>query len=278
MARWFGADRNTPLIAPVDVGIANVNYALHNPKAGLRGAATLIADGHTILWNKARLEGIASMRALGRTDCTNEVNLPSVDWTPLEADLCTQAVSRLLYQFRNSPVLVQLTCLLNKQMQDLYDVTLDVMRKCEIVNAVGVQLDVMGRRVGCTRLPSSLSDDQYRFKLVAKIFKNHVLYCSPTEIQHYFATAQQRKISVVTVGPMEVDLYVSTCVGETLINELLTFTDTAQCDGVATTPWAATLNVRHVIVMPTGKAFMSDIGNGHEVDRGRAAVISGATI
>lgn len=89
--------------------------------------------------------------------------------TPI-TDHIAQVVGNLLWQFRDSPKLVELVSLFAAEIQDLEDLYNDLITERYLDNAAGVQLDLYGKIVGWSR--QGFVDDDYRKLLKVAILIN----------------------------------------------------------------------------------------------------------
>lgn len=96
------------------------------------------------------------------------MSAPVVDYVPSWA---ARLQSRLYKQFKNDPSWnLWCTDILGPQFQDLEDAAQGLLALLNIAEAVGAQLDLIGRLVGQPR--AGLDDDTYRFYLQARIAAN----------------------------------------------------------------------------------------------------------
>ena len=156
-----------------------------------------------------------------------------VSFERLKQSLEKRGRSRLLWQFRNSPVLNQLIKEMSAQMQDAYDAAIDTLEKRTIAKATGVNLEILGTIVGQERVGNNLeyhayfhpdkpgwsadqapawvtgvpllgyrvaSDDSYRKLILAKIFKNHCLAGSAAENRYCAEFIANTHVSFVKIG------------------------------------------------------------------------------
>lgn len=98
-----------------------------------------------------------------------------VSFDRLKQDLKARGISRLLWQFRRSPVIRQVVERLSEQLQDTYDATFEILEGRTLAKAEGVNLDILGYLVGQPRQFGDVqaTDYNYRRFILAKILKNH---------------------------------------------------------------------------------------------------------
>lgn len=85
-------------------------------------------------------------------------------------DVAGDAQSKLLYQDKNAASLAAFINAFVSPMQAIEDMFYDLLMNRSLANAVGAQLDGIGRIVGETR--KGLSDDTYRIRLKVRILVN----------------------------------------------------------------------------------------------------------
>lgn len=196
-------------------------------------------------------------------------------------NLQERAFSRLLLQFRGSSVLKNLLDAIVKEVQELQNSAEQVIAGRTAAEAVGEQLDALGRIVGQPRegvtysesiwfapdiaaqnvdiafswVPGgylfgcySPDDPTYRQLIEAKIFRNHGRYGSIPEIQQTFLVAFGAHLSFTLVGPMEVDVTVPLGTSTYALGAITNFKNNERVDHRGLLPWPATLRIRNVIV------------------------------
>lgn len=85
-------------------------------------------------------------------------------------DHTTRALARFAFQYRNKPLLSSLVTVFATQIQELETALFGVLLGYRIDQAVGEQLDVIGRVIGQAR--ESATDAEYRLRLAARIRAN----------------------------------------------------------------------------------------------------------
>lgn len=221
----------------------------------------------------------------------------AIDLTSLELDMPERAQTRLLYQFQNSTALRGLVVSLANMEQETYDAVLGILRGYQLSEAVGVQLDVLGRIVGQARIllnaerkqwfgPDNVSeqvgrvdrstawaigaplfgdlpadDGQYRRLILSKIFKNHVKFSSVPELLQFAVFLTGRNVSFIRTGPMELGISVPSDMSLNDVRTLLTVVDDNTADRKYLTPVAATVSLN--LVQYRGRnAFAPDRQSG----------------
>lgn len=197
-------------------------------------------------------------------------------------DLQTRAVSRMLLQFRRSPVLLDLLGALVKEVQAFQDAAEQVVKGRTAAAASGEQLNGLGRIVGQAREGWSYSDDiwfapdlasqnvdaghawvpggylfgtyipddeTYRRLIEAKVYRNFSKYGSIPDIQAMFMAAFGLHISFELVGPMLVDVMVQPGLPSYALGSIVNFKDTERVDQRGLLPWPTTLKIRDVITI-----------------------------
>lgn len=198
-----------------------------------------------------------------------------------EVDLPERAVSRLLLQFRKSPLLIDLLQALISEIIALQTAFVDVVNKRGPADAAGENLNVIGRIVGQGReifdyadLPWFTSDlqgysvdeapswvagayvngvyyadDTWFKKLIfARVARNFVRYGSVPEILDVIQKGIGYDVSFQWVGPMEVNLVVGPDTPQWAITFILRIGDNNFVDGSSFLPYPATLHIAAVIL------------------------------
>lgn len=86
------------------------------------------------------------------------------------ADHCERGKARLLVQFKNKPRLAAVLCAFLDQVQDIENALWQLWAQRVLQNAIGVQLDQLGARVGEPR--QDRIDDVYRFFIGVRVLVN----------------------------------------------------------------------------------------------------------
>ena len=84
------------------------------------------------------------------------VPVPEIDYSYLSKDMTTEALGRLLYQFKNSENICKLYRALFSEIDSLHGVFVDIIDKRQLAKATGAQLDVIGEIVGQDRFVTAL--------------------------------------------------------------------------------------------------------------------------
>ncbi|MCP3683336.1 MAG: DUF2612 domain-containing protein, partial [bacterium] len=90
---------------------------------------------------------------------------------PIETDQIEKGLSRLIYELQGKENVEKLTTLFLKQVQDLEEANFSTLQQRGIYEAVGFQLDLIGKIVGLSR--KGLEDEAYRAALLLKIAVNN---------------------------------------------------------------------------------------------------------
>lgn len=206
----------------------------------------------------------------------------AIDFDSLEIDMTERTLTRLLYQFQNSPVMIGVNTDLAVMEQILYDAALDTMRKRTIAEAEGVNLDVIGDIVGQPRIllnaetkkwftPDTAfrpdktpvwvttaplfgnlpaTDTEYRQLILSKIFKNHVKACSVPEIIQFVELLIGESISVIREGPMDISFAVPSTIKPNDVRTLVTVVDDRTADRKYLVPLPVTARLINIWYRP----------------------------
>jgi hypothetical protein len=207
-----------------------------------------------------------------------------------EVDLPERAVSRLLLQFRKSPLMIDLLQALISEIIALQTAFVEMINERGPAEATGENLNAIGRIVGQGReifdyadLPWFTSDLQgysvdeapswvagayldgvyyaddtwFRRLIFARVARNFVRYGSVTEILDVIKKSTGYDVSFQKVGPMEVNLVVGPEVPQWAITFILRMGDNSFVDNTAFIPYPATLRIVAVILY-SHKADKSD--------------------
>lgn len=202
---------------------------------------------------------------------------------PIEAeaiDATERAIQRLLTQFRNSPVLIDILVAISSEVQELLDAIKGTIEKRGPGGATGVQLDAIGRIVGQGRLlgnqynedwftPDSsllgadyglawvegveyltnpeVDDTDYPFLIEGKVARNFTRYGSVPEIQEAISIAFGIDISFVLESPMAVTAIVPDVTPLWIIQLLQSKKDTSRADSIYYMPVPATVLISNVV-------------------------------
>lgn len=164
-----------------------------------------------------------------------------IDFRKLNKDFLAEARDRILYQFKNSPVLDQILQVISIMNQNLYDEFVNMLKQRSVADATGVNLDIIGDIVGQPRgltsasikiwfTPDSeiakfdnsliwvknaaesgnekMTDEDYRKIIVSKIIKNHQQLCSIPELKRYAQLLTGYEISFRKTGVFKIALVV----------------------------------------------------------------------
>lgn len=229
-----------------------------------------------------------------------------IDFSPLKnADLVSQALSRLLSQHWRSPVLKQyIEALIEAGPEETYKKIVDMMESQTLYMARGKDLEAIGRIVGQPRIPYQYdesswfisdrqgqgsdqglawiegaplignipaADPQYRQMILARIACNFCRFSSVPEMAYLVKFITGHNVSWRKTGPMEADVIVNANVPRTVLDIVTKTKTTTECDDIYMVPYMATLRISGVIFAPDNP-FISDRGDGYQGDAGYAAV------
>ncbi len=220
----------------------------------------------------------------------------AIDTSSLAIDMSERAQSRLFYQFQNSCVLRQLVVALARMEQELYDAIVEVLRGFQLANALGVNLDVLGRIVGQERIvlnaadkiwfgfdgPSSniggydnspnwvtgaslfgnviASDSEYRQLILGKVFKNHVKVGSVPELIQFSFFLTGRFVSFRSDGDAEIALVVPFEMSQNDVTTLTTVFNDLTADQRYLIPMPVTGRISQVITLPPVATAVQFVG------------------
>ena len=203
----------------------------------------------------------------------------AVDFNPYALDMAALAGKRMLGQFYNKSVFAQFLNVFIAQCQNLYANLVEAQRHRTLYTATGEDLQALGRIVGasdqsysiaddrwmtadtagsgfdqkpvwCLHAPlgttSTLSDDDYRTAILAKIQKNMLSVPSALAVQAAIKAALGVDVSFQKTGPYAVTLLVHADLTEDLVYKLTSFLNTAQCARSTVVPYPVTLAISGV--------------------------------
>lgn len=215
----------------------------------------------------------------------------AVDFADERKDLLETAFSRILEQFRGSPVFLQFLAVFIKETQELHDALVDLQERRTIGAADGVNLDALGRIVGKPRAAYQYSEDNwlfadrggqgsdqidawclgaematyapagdnsYRMMVFAKVVANHARFGSIPELQDLILLVTGENVSFERAAPMGVRMLVSAGISLTNLNFLLSFATTMQVDDGPFLPYPATLSIDDVTIFLPSTFFCAD--------------------
>ena len=195
-------------------------------------------------------------------------------------DSIERAVQRLLLQFRNSQLLIDILAALIGEVQTLIDATVDVINLRGPASAKGEQLDGIGHIVGQLRsvvdfdaiawfspdrlyqgvdqapvwvtnapLAGSLvaDDTWYRQLIEAKVARNFVRWGSVPEIQNFIQYAFGIDVSFITVDTMTVQVVVPDNTSYNVFEALGNFVQNELVENPYFLPFAAGVQVSEVV-------------------------------
>ena len=229
-----------------------------------------------------------------------------VDFTGLKkADLAAPAMTRLLSQHWNSPVLKAfVAALIREGPEATYRRIVATMEAQTLYLARGEDLEAIGRIVGQSRVPYRYDDStwfffdrpgqgfdqapwcaegaplianvpagdpQYRRLILARIACNFCRFASVPEMAHLAEFVTGQKASWRRVGPMAAEILVSGAISRSSLDVLTRTTTTTAGDDIYLVPYMATLNLARIVFLPAAP-FIFDRGGGHHFDAGAWAV------
>lgn len=214
------------------------------------------------------------------------------NYSEYRTDLTQDMIDKLLSQYQKSPVLISVMNVFCKQLQELYDVFVNMMESRCVGLATGEQLNVIGRIVGlrrgyddeesayyfrtdqqgisvdqgflyCTGAPTDvkvilLNDQQYRSAIISKILSNFNKLSSIPELEKIVYQTLGTMIGFELTNPFEVRLYVQDNISSYNLNRLISFTSNDYCDDNPVVPYPASLSISDVIYFKPYKAFTTD--------------------
>lgn len=228
-----------------------------------------------------------------------------IDFSRYARDMTAKAHSRLLSQFKASPVLKQfLAAFVRGGPQWAYDEIVRQQEANTLHQAAGENLDAIGRIVGQPRNPyryddsrwlfadragqgadqapawvrgaalasyEPVADGEYRMLILARIICNFNRFSSLPEMAYFSRFALNEAVSWRRVGPMECEILVHAGIARNKLEMLTRYTITTFADDIWMFPYPATINLTKVVFVPR-KPFIADRVDGHQADAGYAAV------
>ena len=206
-------------------------------------------------------------------------------YIPPKSDAEERMASRLLLQLRSSPVLRQVLGAFAAELQALLDAEWDVLRLRAPADAVGGELDTLGRIVGqprslvdfslfswftpdealrgpdqaavwVTNAPLgesyNMGDTDYLNLVAGKIQRNHTQHGSVPEIQEAAFRMFGLRVSLELVAPMTVKLWVPANTPENVFRYFERLADLPEADAVYFLPFPATTQVSTVARVGSG--------------------------
>ncbi len=198
-----------------------------------------------------------------------------VSFEHLKRDLITEGLNNMLSVFYDSCTLRQFVAVLLKEVQELYDAATEAQKARTLYNAVGAQLDGIGRIVGqdratwhyseegyfrfdiegqgwdqmpfwCINAPLeefiAAEDDVYRLDILSRIVKNHTLVSAVPELTQLVMRLLNTKASFIKRGPNTVCLTLPTGVDKNAIMFLTQSITDTRVDRSYKVPYPATLS------------------------------------
>jgi hypothetical protein len=213
----------------------------------------------------------------------------TIDFSSYEIDMQELSLDRLLYQFQNSPVLLDVNAALAAMEQETFDAALNTLRGRTIADAEGANLDVIGVIVGQPRIllnadtkawftpdtsfrPDATpvyttnaplfgnlpaTDEEYRRLILAKIFKNHVKAGSVPEVIQFVELLAGENCSVFIEAPMDISLAVPSSIKPNDVRTIITVFDDKTVDRKYLIPLPTTARLINIWYRPPS-AFAPD--------------------
>ena len=267
--------------------------------AALSGAGFVTAPLTTSIQFPASLRGVGTVTAtLLTSPQAKPAPVTNIDVSEYVQDLCDRATNRLLRQFQNSCVILNVVCALADEVQELYDAAVATIKNRTLYDATGVNLDTLGRIVGQDRIllnaanlqwfgfdgvsaqiggwdaaPNWVSgaslfgdlpanDLQYRNLILGKIFKNHVKVGSVPELIQFARFLTGRSVSFNRVGLFELELIVPTNITPNDVRTLITVFNDNTADNKYIIPMPVTGRIVTVTYKPENSFKFDSLGRG----------------
>lgn len=230
-----------------------------------------------------------------------------VDFSAARKNLVRQALSRLLDQHADKPLLRRFVATLLLEVQDLYDALIDLQEGRTLYAAEDENLNALGRIVGEPRTPYQyddshwlfadrtaqspdsaaawcvnapfaaflpVDDSQYKMNILSRIIKNHTLAASVPELERLTRLLTGQYISYDKTGPMQVSVLAPANLSATALNLLSRAQSSRRADDVFQLPYPATLWFDGVMTYVPDAFFCADRGeeSSQQCDRARCAV------
>lgn len=231
-----------------------------------------------------------------------------VDFSEYEnRDLITEGLEKMLSVWFDKCTLRQLMAAFLRQVQELYDVAIQVEKARTLYFAAGVNLDALGRIVGRSRTAIAYSEDswfkwdtqgqsfdqmpwwvtggylnvnetatdgQYREQILARILKNHTLCASIPEILFVIREMFNLDVSYTKLGPMKVRLIVQNSISKVQLYLLMHKEDNMLVDSDYLLPYPATLAIDEGVWFVKKEGFYFDRPNPYQWDTANWAVVA----
>lgn len=226
-----------------------------------------------------------------------------IPFTEKEINMQVRGQSRFTEILQNRLVLCAFLEALSSEVQEAYDIVLEVLRARTLARAFGVNLDILGDIVGQQRILRNAADipyfqwdtqergwdqgpwwstgadltgnlpatdSQFRNLIVAKVFRNHVRYGSIPELVVFIKLLFDLDVTIRTVGPMEIDIVVPSTATESQTLSIQEVADDQEVDRRYFLPLPATCRINQVISAPDESFTWDRSGRGW--DQGAWAV------
>lgn len=186
-----------------------------------------------------------------------------LNFDDIKFDLKSISESRILSQYSQSPLFKLLLGAITKEVQELSDAIVDIIKYRSVAYAKGKNLDAIGRIVGFDRktynydvsywyepddagvcpdnghwwvknspqaLVEPMDDITYRKWIWMKILKNHNLFSSKPEIEKEIKEGIEEIVAIQRTGMIEQDIYTTTSISSTNKKLLSFVVDTTLTD------------------------------------------------
>lgn len=204
-----------------------------------------------------------------------------IDFSEYEdKSLYEQAKSRVLYEYSNSPVFLELLQAYMSEIQELYDAIIQLQKRSTIYYGQGDDLDIIGRIVGKTRayfdydtsywfapdkvatapdkahawcqnavqaIISQMTDPIYRNALWAKALSNHVKFASIEELSEIIFALMEQNVAFTDATNCNVSLIIPSGMSLTDRATLQYNQTNNRYDNQFTIPYPATMKIASII-------------------------------
>jgi len=217
-----------------------------------------------------------------------------------------RAFTRLLLQFRQSPILIDILNALSSEIQVLSDVTMDVIRKRGPADAQGANLDAIGRIVGQIRTledfnflswftpdennqgwnsapvwvknaPQAgdyIADDTWFRQLIqSKVTRNFVKYASIPELIDFVYQAFGIQCGFVRIDTMTINVVVPIGTSLNIKHMLSNYGDVANAERVYFVPVAAGVQISDVVELSEVDSILLDENGDAILDENGNAIL-----
>ena len=176
-----------------------------------------------------------------------------VDFSAYRKSLVEAALEKMLSQHRDKCVMRQFVSALIECTQNLYGAAIDMQESRSLYGSSGVALDILGRIVGEGRGGLEYTqdgDEQYRTNIAMKALRNHAKVCSVPELLFIIRKILGIDVSLIGVGPNQVELVVPDTITDSQLRHLIDSTTSERVDESYRIPYPATMSFRSVVFLP----------------------------